>query len=84
MGIDFPGFLDMTGNGDLLRLLREIDSINPIPKSEAMRLSHLVRIHMATGLTPSAVNCWIRYHDFSMVDKEIALYKEIGQAPTAG
>ncbi|WP_422477740.1 DUF4143 domain-containing protein [Pleomorphochaeta sp. DL1XJH-081] len=76
MDIDFPAFLEMTGNTNLLELLREIDEIRPIPKSEAARLSHLVRIHMATGSIPSIVESWVRTHDFDKTDREIDQHLE--------
>ena len=74
--IDFETFLGLTGNGDLLAALDGMDGIGPLPTHVAMRLAHLVRIHMAIGSVPAVVHRWVDTHDFAQVDR--ALDEHIG------
>jgi predicted AAA+ superfamily ATPase len=67
--VDFPTFLAMTGNEDLIEAVRQIHMIAPIPPSLAIRLGHLVRIHMATGNYGPAIETWIETHDFALTDE---------------
>lgn len=69
--IDFPSFLRMTGNDQLIDLIERVAQISPIPRSAAARLSHLVRIHMATGSIRKVVLTWIETHDLAKVDQEL-------------
>jgi len=72
--VNFTTFLQMTGNENLLELMRQIEEPKPIPRAPALRLAHLVRIHMATGELLPAVTTWIRTHDFTAVDRVIDTY----------
>jgi len=69
--VDFTTFLRKTGNESLVTLLENIGEIAPIPRSDALRLGNLVRIHMATGESEEVVDTWIRTHDFSKTDAVI-------------
>lgn len=69
--IDFQTFLELTGNRELVESAIANQEIAPLPRGIALRLANLVRIHMATGGLPDAVETWIRTHDFPQVDRVI-------------
>ena len=69
--INFSTFLRLSGEKELVELCDQVQEIAPIDEPFAARLISLVRMHMATGSHPDAVQTWIDTHRFADVDAVI-------------
>lgn len=69
--LTFTEFLLANGKTNLAAYMESLEDLEPLPEAFFQPLLEQLRLYLATGGMPEAVNGWVQYHDAAIVERTL-------------